>query len=419
MKLLQEIGEITNMKIEQKIPEGWCVKKLGELFFKSQKKNIEEKNIPVLTNSAVKGVVPQNEYFDREIVSEENLSNYYYVECGDFIYNPRISKTAPAGPIKRNRFTKPGCVSPLYTVFKIASNVSEEFYENYFESNLWAYEAYKVANYGARSDRMNITDKDFFNIKLPFPPLPEQEKIARILSCWDDGIEKLSALIEKKKIQKKALMQQLLTGKHRLKGFSSPWREVKLGDIFSIKKGQRLSKEELNPLGKNACILYGELYTTYNEVIYNIKSLTNVDRGITSQVGDILIPASTTTTGIDLANATALMVSGVLLGGDINILRCKIQSSPIFFAYLLTHIYKYEIAKLAQGMTIVHLYGEFIKKIKVFIPTDLAEQNAIAEILSKADEEIELLNKKLEAFKQEKKALMQQLLTGKIRVKVN
>lgn len=256
-------------------------------------------------------------------------------------------------------------------------------------------------------------------LKLLLPPLPEQEKIAGILSCWDDGIEKLLALIEKKKIQKKALMQQLLTGKHRLKGFSSPWREVKLGDIFSIKKGQRLSKEELNPLGKNACILYGELYTTYNEVIYNIKSLTNVDRGITSQVGDILIPASTTTTGIDLANATALMVSGVLLGGDINILRCKIQSSPIFFAYLLTHIYKYEIAKLAQGMTIVHLYGEFIKKIKVFIPTDLAEQNAIAEILSKADEEIELLNKKLEAFKQEKKALMQQLLTGKIRVKVN
>ena len=214
-------------------------------------------------------------------------------------------------------------------------------------------------------------------------------------------------------------MQQLLTGKHRLKGFSTPWHEVKLGDVFSIKKGQGLSKEELNPLGKNACILYGELYTTYNEVIYNIKSLTNVDSGITSQVGDILIPASTTTTGIDLANATALMVSGVLLGGDINILRCKIQSSPIFFAYLLTHIYKYDIAKLAQGMTIVHLYGEFIKKIKVFIPSDLAEQKAIAEILSKADEEIELLNKKLEAFKQEKKALMQQLLTGKIRVKVN
>ena len=406
-------------KIEQKIPEGWSFKKLGELFFKSQKKNIEEKNIPVLTNSAVKGVVPQNEYFDREIVSEENLSNYYYVECGDFIYNPRISKTAPAGPIKRNRFTKPGCVSPLYTVFKIASNVSEEFYENYFESNLWAYEAYKVANYGARSDRMNITDKDFFNIKLPFPPLPEQEKIAGILSCWDDGIEKLSALIEKKKIQKKALMQQLLTGKHRLKGFSSPWHEVRLRDI-----AEKLTRKNLNQYtnvvtisAQNGFVLQqqffsksvaGEDLSSYNllkcgEFGYNRSYSKGFPMGAIKR--------------LDLFDVAP--VSSLYICFSVN----EYIDSNFMVNYFDAGLQNYELYKVAQegarnhGLLNISLHDFF--NIKLYIPSDIAEQKAIAEILSKADEEIELLNKKLEAFKQEKKALMQQLLTGKIRVKVN
>lgn len=399
------------MQNNQKIPEGWSFKKLGELFFKSQKKNIEEKNIPVLTNSAVKGVVPQNEYFDREIVSEENLSNYYYVECGDFIYNPRISKTAPAGPIKRNRFTKPGCVSPLYTVFKIASNVSEEFYENYFESNLWAYEAYKVANYGARSDRMNITDKDFFNIKLPFPPLPEQEKIAEILSCWDDGIEKLSALIEKKKIQKKALMQQLLTGKHRLKGFSTPWHEVRLGGVCKTFSGGTPSAENQTYYGGNIpFIRSGEIHLDRTDLFITNKALENTSAKLVSK-GDLLYALYGATSGeVDISK----------IDGAINqaILCIRSQHMDLYFLCCLLQNKKEKILrKYLQGGQ-GNLSAEIIKSLMIPEP-DLAEQKAIAKILSKADEEIELLNKKLEAFKQEKKALMQQLLTGKIRVKVN
>ena len=415
------------MKIEQKIPEGWCVKKLGECF--QFLKTTSHSRGETQSNGDVHYIHYGDIHTKYNLhvspsdidlfVSESQAAKGSLLQNGDLILlDASEDYEGTTKCIELSNICNEKIIAGLHTLALRDKNKNfSDGFRAYITSMPWVKSNFWKQVTGIKV--YGISKENLSKLKLLLPPLPEQEKIARILSCWDDGIEKLLALIEKKKIQKKALMQQLLTGKHRLKGFSSPWREVKLGDIFSIKKGQRLSKEELNPLGKNACILYGELYTTYNEVIYNIKSLTNVDRGITSQVGDILIPASTTTTGIDLANATALMVSGVLLGGDINILRCKIQSSPIFFAYLLTHIYKYEIAKLAQGMTIVHLYGEFIKKIKVFIPTDLAEQNAIAEILSKADEEIELLNKKLEAFKQEKKALMQQLLTGKIRVKVN
>lgn len=208
-------------------------------------------------------------------------------------------------------------------------------------------------------------------------------------------------------------------GARKNERFSQPWEEVKLGEIFNIKKGQGLSKEVLDDNGLNKCILYGELYTKYSEVIKDIESRTNQSGGILSQIGDILIPASTTTTGIDLANATALLKENVLLGGDINILRAKKEVSSIFFAYLLTHAYKFDIAKLAQGITIVHLYGEFLKNMKVYIPSDISEQQAIADVLSTADDEIDLLNKKLILFKEQKKGLMQQLLTGNIRVKVN
>lgn len=195
----------------------WKKVKLGDVFLKSLHKNKEAKDLPVLTNSAAQGIILQEDYFDREIVTKENLCNYYCTENGDFIYNPRISKNAPAGPIRINHFREKGCISPLYTVFKIKTGNYPFFYEIYFESNLWIYEAYKVANYGARSDRMNITDDDFFNMKIPYPSLPEQKAIADILSKADEEIDLLTRKLDLLQSQKKGLMQQLLTGKIRVK----------------------------------------------------------------------------------------------------------------------------------------------------------------------------------------------------------
>lgn len=254
--------------------------------------------------------------------------------------------------------------------------------------------------------------------KVEVPPLDEQEKIARILSCWDTAIEQMQNLISEKKELKRGLMQQLLTGKIQLPGFRHIWENKKLGDLFNVQKGDGLSKELLKPDGKNKCILYGELYTKYAETIKEVCSKTDADSAVVSQSGDILIPASTTTVGIDLANATALFENGVLLGGDINILRKKEELDSAFFAYALTNVYKYELARLAQGITIVHLYGEHIKSVRVLVPSN-EEQSVIANILMTADEEIDLLNKKLDVLKEQKKGLMQKLLTGEIRVKVD
>lgn len=261
-------------------------------------------------------------------------------------------------------------------------------------------------------------------IRVPVPPLPEQRKIAQILSTWDKAINTTEQLLANSQQQKKALMQQLLTGKKRLLDknglrFNGEWKEYNLEDVFSFKKGKGLSKADLSDSGSNKCILYGELYTRYTEVVKTVFSRTNQTDGTPSVSGDILIPSSTTTSGIDLANATALLEDNVLLGGDINILRPKKKIAASFFSHLLTHIKKYDIASRTQGITIIHLYSSDLKDIKILIPIELIEQQKIAAVLSTADQEISALQQKLDALKQEKKALMQQLLTGKRRVIFN
>lgn len=406
-------------KIEQKIPEGWSVKKLGELGSFSKGSGITK-------NDLVSEGIPCVRY-------AELYTKYNFVisNCISFV-SEEVSKTAK--PIKYGDILFAGSGETKEEIGKCAAYISrisayaggDNIILRPFQDNS-IFLSYFLNTVGRRylnrlgqgDSIVHIHAENLKKVYIPIPPLPEQEKIAGILGTWDEAIEKLSSLIEQKKNLKKGRMQRLLTGKTRLNGFTQPWNEVKLGEIFNIKKGQGLSKDVLDSKGVYKCILYGELYTKYSEVIKNTISRTNKNEKITSNIGDLLIPASTTTSGIDLANATALLESDVILGGDINILRSKKEISPVFFAYLLTHSYKFDIARLAQGITIVHLYAEFLKSMKVFVPIDTNEQKAIADVLSTADEEIDLLNQKLDALKEQKKGLMQQLLTGQTRVKVN
>ena len=262
-------------------------------------------------------------------------------------------------------------------------------------------------------------------LKILLPPLPEQEKIAEILSCWDDGIEKLSALIEKKKIQKKALMQQLLTGKHRLKGFSTPWHEVRLGNIGMISSAgvdkKIVEGEKLVNL-LNYMDVYKKDFLYASDTSMTVSAPERQIQNCNLKKGDIFFTPSSETRD-DIAHSAVVMediTNGVY---SYHIVRLR-PTTPIdlkfsAYAFKTNHFYKqaFSICE-GSGQRYVISQDDF-RNMTVFIPSDIAEQKTIAEILSKADEEIELLNKKLEAFKLEKKALMQQLLTGKIRVKVN
>lgn len=185
----------------------WEKVRLKEVLKRSTLKNTDDNINFVLTNSAAQGIVSQMEYFDKDIANQNNLQGYYVVEIDDFIYNPRISQSAPVGPFKRNKLAQ-GVMSPLYTVLRPKKG-NLEFLEFYFETTLWHKYMKSIANYGARHDRMNITINDFENLPILFPSPKEQTKIANFLSAIDKKIRLVEEKIEKTKSYKKGLLQQM------------------------------------------------------------------------------------------------------------------------------------------------------------------------------------------------------------------
>ena len=183
----------------------------------------------------------------------------------------------------------------------------------------------------------------------------------------------------------------------RFPQFTGEWKEERLDEIAELSKGVGISKEQLSEDGE-PCILYGELYTKYkSEIIHKVISKTNIESSNLkhSKRNDVIIPCSGET-AIDIAVARCVPFDNILLGGDLNIIRLH-KDDGAFMAYQLNGKRKIDIAKLAQGVSVVHLYGDNIKAIKTYNPC-LQEQQKIVKLLSMLDERMELQNKIIEKY---------------------
>ena len=273
------------------------------------------------------------------------------------------------------------------------------------------YSNFKLERLGTGSSVPTLNRNDVHAKKAFFPTLPEQQKIASFLSSVDEKIQQLSRKKELLEQYKKGVMQQLFSGKLRFKdenGKDYPdWEEKKLGEVAKFSKGKGISKSEVCEDGINECIRYGELYTRYGEVIQNIFSKTNFDinKAVISQANDVIIPASGETQ-IDIATASCVMKSGVILGGDLNIIRSK--NNGIFLSYYLNSARKLDIANLAQGISVVHLYSSQLSLLNLSLPC-IEEQQKIANFLSGIDVKIENTNQQINQMQNFKKGLLQQL----------
>ena len=194
----------------------------------------------------------------------------------------------------------------------------------------------------------------------------------------------------------------------RFPEYSGKWLECELQDIADISKGAGISKDQLSETGES-CILYGELYTKYkSEVISNVISKTDIENSnlVRSKANDVIIPSSGET-AIDISTARCVPYDNILLGGDLNIIRLKEQDG-CFFSYQLNGVRKLDIAQIAQGVSVVHLYGESLKRLKVRYPSR-SEQEKISSLLSVIDERIETQNRIIEKLQSLMKGLAEHL----------
>lgn len=194
----------------------------------------------------------------------------------------------------------------------------------------------------------------------------------------------------------------------RFPEFSGEWKETTLGKIAEITKGSGISKDQLSEQG-SPCILYGELYTKYkSEIINEVYSRTELDSSplVKSKANDVIIPCSGET-AIDISTARCVLFNNILLGGDLNIIRLKYDDGG-FFAYQLNGARKKDIARVAQGVSVVHLYGENLKQIRVYYP-NIEEQRKITHLLSLIDGRIATQNKIIEDLKKLKSAIIEKV----------
>jgi type I restriction enzyme S subunit len=386
---------------DQLSSEGYCYLHYGDIH-KSVKSFIDVRaeypNIPKL-NILLKRISPKSLLHDGDIVfvdaseDDEGTSKHIVV-----VNNENITY-----------------ISGLHTIVaKSKVAVLDNGYKRYcFQSRDIKKQFYF---YAVGTKVSGISKTNIAKLKLPIPPLHEQQAIASALSDVDALIAALEQLITKKRNIKQGAMQQLLTGKKRLPGFSGEWEVKKLGEYSEFHKGKGLPKSEITTNGKYKCIHYGELFTTYNEEIKEVFSRTDKkDNFFLSRANDVLMPTSDVTPN-GLATASCIKENEVILGGDVLVIRALADVlDGLFLSYSITQNKK-QIMQLVSGSTVYHLYGSDMKKYQFNIPPTKEEQQAIAQILSDMDTGIESLEQKRDKYKAIKQGMMQELLTGKRRL---
>lgn len=399
------------------IPAEWEVKRLDEIAVKIQDGThfsptiYEDGDNLYITSKNVK-----NGYVDltkRTYVKMEDHQNIYKrcdTKKGDIL----LTKDGTIGQ---------ACINPFDEEISLLSSVAFIRLDNCEFDNRYALQYILSADGQKEIEKViagqalkRITLHKIKSLEIKIPPLPEQQRIADVLGVWDQGIELQAKLVESLQKRKRALMQQLLTGKKRLKGFDQAWKKVKLGEIADMKSGGTPSSNNKSYYDGNIPWVVIADITKANKYIYRTEKLITQD-GLTNSSAKILpintvLYAMYASIGKTAISKVPLATNQAILG--ITPLKDKLLSEYLY--YILDNI-EGNVKLLGQSGTQSNLNKEMVKDFNFVIPS-LPEQQAIAEILTAADREIELAQKKLEVLREQKRGLMQQLLTGKKRLKV-
>ncbi len=395
-------------------PGDWIIIELGNLLERVRRP------VEVIANHKYQEIGIRSHgkgLFYKKPVKGSDLGNksVFWIEEGCLIINivfaweqaVSITTAQEKGMIASHRF-------PMWkSKGKVELNYLLNFFLTPFGNNLL-----QLASPGGAGRNKTLGQDEFNKILVCIPSnIEEQQKIVQILTTWDRGIDLKEKLIAEKKQQKKWLMQNLLTGEKSLPGFTDKWQEVRLGDLGELARGKGVNKLNVVETGF-PFISYGEVYTTHNIMIKQYKTFINskgCEESLRIYKGDIIFTSSGESAK-EIGKAVVFLFDDVAYAGGDTIVLTQKGNDSLFLTYILNSdsVIK-QLASLGQGNSVVHIYPFQLAQILLLLPP-LPEQTAIAEILSAADREIELHEKQLEELRKQKKALMQLLLTGIVRV---
>lgn len=187
----------------------WQQVRLGDIFKKVSRRNTNGKIKNVITNSAEYGLIPQRDFFDKDIAVDGNTSTYYVIEEGDFVYNPRKSNNAPFGPFNRYTLSEQGIISPLYTCLVLQANINPSYLAWYFKSDAWHRYIYDNGSQGVRHDRVSMTDNLLMGIPVIYPERKIQDNIANTLDLIESRLHLAQNKLDLLNIERNGFMQQL------------------------------------------------------------------------------------------------------------------------------------------------------------------------------------------------------------------
>ena len=357
--------------------EPWNATVLSDTFKKNSKKNTNGSITNVICNSAKNGLIPQREYFDKDIANADNTDGYYIIEKDDFVYNPRKSTEAPYGPVSIYKYAEQGIVSPLYLCFRALHPINAEFFDFYFKSTAWHRYIYLSGDSGARHDRVSIRDDIFFAMPINLPSNEEQYKISSLLTLIEKKIKAQAALVENLKKYKRGLLSTI---------FSKVTTFVHLKDICEYASSAKtMSQIDNTPKGAypvydaGGVAAFVDFYDMDTNYIAIIKDGSGVGR-------------------LQFCQAKSSFIG--TLGGLIP------KNCSAF--YLYTALQTIDFKEYVTGMAIPHIYYKDYKE--AMLPYPCEEERAKIEIVFQyLDDKIAKAELLLTKLNELKKSFLQQL----------
>ena len=390
--------------------EDWEQRKVGELLIERNEQSPMSIEYPLMAFIANEGVAPKGERYDRSsLVTDTENKQYKRTEFGDFIYS---SNNLETGSIGLNKYGK-ACISPVYSIFQPTGIADSDFLGRRLVRKDFINAMVKWRQ-GVIYGQWRIHESDFLKIEISVPSVKEQRKIGAYLDDLDHLITLHQRKLEKLKIIKKSMLENLFpqngekTPKIRFSGFTKDWEQRKLGEVAIFSKGVGYSKSDLKDSGI-PIILYGRLYTNYEIVIEDVDTFVDgIFGAVYSKGGEIITPSSGETSE-DISIASVVKKSGILLGGDLNIIYPQSFLNPIFIAVSISNGKPHkEMAKRAQGKSVVHLHNVDLSKIEIDYPS-IDEQTIISSYFITLDHLITLHQSKLEKLQKIKKSMLESM----------